>query len=337
MDPGSSPYNDAKRYFPILNDLMLWRKLGLRSYTVMSEMFGNQLFDYNKYHLNVFSSTDLLKGSCEDEIFESKVKCIEGEPFTVQSLPCKLSIETFDFVGYAMCGNNTIYLPLQELNATCQISVYSPLDSSEASQFRGLLHIKYDKKRLDWRHNVICIIIIIDFNNEKHTIIFTDFKRFNKTHFWSESRQNWLNPTNELDQAVGAIEHGTFLAVSRVSIRDYLLNFIQEYLFYNEVLSDINGELFNSKARDSDNIFFSDAYMIHIIWRTSCTSPEIDHRADCICRPRKIRKAFILIIISTIFIAITIYLRELHLQFIKILVHISSQFLVTHAENTWYN
>ena len=99
-------------------------------------------------------------------------------------------------------------------------------------------------------------MIIIDFNNEKHTIIFTDFKRFNKTHFWSESRQNWLNPTNELDQAVGAIEHGTFLAVSRVSIRDYLLNFIQEYLFYNEVLSDINGELFNSKARDSDNIFF---------------------------------------------------------------------------------
>ena len=76
MDPGSSPYNDAKRYFPILNDLMLWRKLGLRSYTVMSEMFGNQLFDYNKYHLNVFSSTDLLKGSCEDEIFESKVKCL---------------------------------------------------------------------------------------------------------------------------------------------------------------------------------------------------------------------------------------------------------------------
>ena len=149
MNPGSSPYNDAKRYFPILNDLMFWRKLGLRSDTVMSH-FGTeyQSFDYNKYHLNVFSSTDLLKGSCEDEIFESKVKCIEGEPFTMQSLPCKLSIETFDFVGYAMCGNNTIYLPLQELNATCQISVYSPLDSSEASQFRGLLYIKYDKK--DW-------------------------------------------------------------------------------------------------------------------------------------------------------------------------------------------
>ena len=44
------------------------------------------------------------------------------------------------------------------------------------------------------------------------------FKRFNKTHFWSESRQNWFNPTNELDQADGAIEHGTFLAASRVSI-----------------------------------------------------------------------------------------------------------------------
>ena len=24
-------------------------------------------------------------------------------------------------------------------------------------------------------------------------IVFTDFKRFNKTHFWSESKQEWLH------------------------------------------------------------------------------------------------------------------------------------------------
>ena len=86
MHPGSSLYNDAKRYFPILNDLMFWRKLGLGSGTDMS-YFGTEYrsFDYNKYHVNVFSSTDLLKGSCEEELFESKVKCIQGERFTLQT------------------------------------------------------------------------------------------------------------------------------------------------------------------------------------------------------------------------------------------------------------
>ena len=78
--PGSSPYNDAKRYFPILNDLIFWRKLGSNSGIDMPG-FGNNYvsFDFDRYHLNVFSSTDLLKGSSDKEDADSKIKHIEGQ------------------------------------------------------------------------------------------------------------------------------------------------------------------------------------------------------------------------------------------------------------------
>ena len=34
---------------------------------------------------------------------------------------------------------------------------------------------------------------ILDHNSDQMKVIFTDFKRFNETHFWSSSRQNWLH------------------------------------------------------------------------------------------------------------------------------------------------
>ena len=33
----------------------------------------------NPFYLKVFSSTDLLKGNCDDAVFESRIKCMQGK------------------------------------------------------------------------------------------------------------------------------------------------------------------------------------------------------------------------------------------------------------------
>ena len=79
MNPGLSPLNDSKRYFPILNDRIFWRKLGLKSGIDMWH-YGTEYrpFKFETFHLNVYSSTDLLKGSCQESLAESKMKCLKG-------------------------------------------------------------------------------------------------------------------------------------------------------------------------------------------------------------------------------------------------------------------
>ena len=75
MYPWKSPHNESKRYYPILNDRIFWRKLDFRSYVGM----GYQQSEFNKFYLYVFSSTDLLKGNCDDIVFESRIKCMQGK------------------------------------------------------------------------------------------------------------------------------------------------------------------------------------------------------------------------------------------------------------------
>ena len=74
---------------------------------------------------------------------------------------------------------------------------------------------------------------------------------------------------------------------------------------------------------------------VNQLYHTTCMSPETDYHANCICQPRKMRKSFILIVVLFVFIAMTIYLRELLLQLIKVLLQMSSQFYInSNTENT---
>ena len=47
--------------------------------------------EFNKFYLNVFSSTDLLKGNCDDIVFESRIKCMQGKKYRVSILKTVLS------------------------------------------------------------------------------------------------------------------------------------------------------------------------------------------------------------------------------------------------------
>ena len=85
--PWKSPHNESKRYYPILNDRIFWRKLDFRSYVGT----GYQQSEFNKFYLNVFSSTDLLKGNCDDIVFESRIKCMQGKKYKVSILKTVLS------------------------------------------------------------------------------------------------------------------------------------------------------------------------------------------------------------------------------------------------------
>ena len=87
MYPWNSPHNEAKRYYPILNERIFWRKLDFRSHIGM----GYPHSEFNKFYLNVFSSTDLLKGNCDDIVFESRIKCMQGKKYRVSILKTVLS------------------------------------------------------------------------------------------------------------------------------------------------------------------------------------------------------------------------------------------------------
>ena len=78
MYPWLSQHNESKRYYPILNDRIFWRKLDFRSYVGI----GYQQSEFQKFYLNVFSSTDILKGNCDDDVFESRIKCMQGNILT---------------------------------------------------------------------------------------------------------------------------------------------------------------------------------------------------------------------------------------------------------------
>ena len=75
----SSPYNEGARYFPIMNDRLLWRMWK------PSDLFERNInkkdpYDYGKFHLLTYSSTDLVKSACdENEFFVSKIKCLKGK------------------------------------------------------------------------------------------------------------------------------------------------------------------------------------------------------------------------------------------------------------------
>ena len=62
---------------------------------------------------------------------------------------------------------------------------------------------------------------------------------------------------NELDLASGAKEHGESQSQESYNLhKNCLTVLILEALFYNEVVSDASGELFNTKVRDSAHKFY---------------------------------------------------------------------------------
>ena len=64
-----------------MNDRLLWRlwkptDIYLWSYGP----FHNQAYDSRKFYLQTYSSTDLIKSSCDEkELFTSKIKCLKGK------------------------------------------------------------------------------------------------------------------------------------------------------------------------------------------------------------------------------------------------------------------
>ena len=76
-----SPYNEAKRYFPIMNDRILWRLW--KPTDIYLWTYGphhTQAYDSRKFYMQTYSSTDLIKSSCDrEELFTSKIKCLKGK------------------------------------------------------------------------------------------------------------------------------------------------------------------------------------------------------------------------------------------------------------------
>ena len=80
MHPSFSLNNDSKRIFPILNDRVYWRKIDYDP-LVHKWYYGINFRpdEFENFHLNVFSSTDLLKGSCDNNLdFQTRIKCMKG-------------------------------------------------------------------------------------------------------------------------------------------------------------------------------------------------------------------------------------------------------------------
>ena len=75
MHPSFSLNNDSKRIFPILNDRVYWRKIDYDpTFTI-----NFRPDEFQKFDLKFFSSTDLLKGSCDNNLdFQTRIKCMKG-------------------------------------------------------------------------------------------------------------------------------------------------------------------------------------------------------------------------------------------------------------------
>ena len=75
----TSPYNEAERYFPIMNDRLIWRLWNPDIYLWSYGPYHNQAYDSRKFYLQTYSSTDLIKSSCDEkELFTSRIKCLKG-------------------------------------------------------------------------------------------------------------------------------------------------------------------------------------------------------------------------------------------------------------------
>ena len=61
-----------------MNDRLFWRKLDFRIYFGTEYQLSEFENGNNPFYLNVFSSTDLLKGNCDGAVFESNIKCMQG-------------------------------------------------------------------------------------------------------------------------------------------------------------------------------------------------------------------------------------------------------------------
>ena len=76
----------------------------------------------------------------------------------------------------------------------------------DQNQLFGPKSIIVDQQQFLTRdHNVTCMIylylifFIPDSTDDAMQVIFTDFKRINETHFWSESSQEWLHQMADND------------------------------------------------------------------------------------------------------------------------------------------
>lgn len=135
MYPWKSPHNESKRYYPILNDRIFWRKLDFRSYVGT----GYQQSEFNKFYLNVFSSTDLLKGNYDDIVFESRIKCMQGKKYSesiLNTVLCSIG------VGFIISGFNLMGEQLELIMVT---------DEGDSLRFCWpVLDVAYI---LDWRNH----------------------------------------------------------------------------------------------------------------------------------------------------------------------------------------
>ena len=148
---------------------------------------------------------------------------------------------------------------------------------------------------------------IYEFVKEEDEVnIFTDFKRFNETHFWSESRQFWLTKGRISGNQDAVFFNQDFLFFDEVRFH-YYENYIQGRLtagepvrwslletwwFQFEVLSDEEGNLHNCKGKHS----------------------------TCICRPNEFIKYVYLISLScSLALILMIFLRE---SFFRIITRI---------------
>ena len=134
----SSPYNEGKRYFPIMNDRLIWRmwnpaNIGER-YLWSYGPYHENRYDSDKFYLQIYSSTDLVKSSCdENELFTSKIKCLEGRREMKKVWRSQKIIS-----GYYLCRDKSsvsVGTPI-DLDKACPDGITSFLNSSEAFAFQ---------------------------------------------------------------------------------------------------------------------------------------------------------------------------------------------------------
>ena len=104
--------------------------------------------------------------------------------------------------GYFICSNSrsakpkAIYGTLIDLNDACSNEIYSSLNSSEARALSG----SRSKIQFFFVNNFVNhgqeLADKMDISKNNEMNIFTDFKRYNTTFFWSQSRKFWLRQEN---------------------------------------------------------------------------------------------------------------------------------------------
>ena len=116
------------RNFPILNDRLLWRMVLV---TENSQWHYGKSYErmQEKYRFQVYSSTDLAKGSCDDHLFESKIRCLNGY-FICRS--AQFEYKNNQLIGSQLMGTSGVkYLPLERIETACPTGLDSPINVSE--------------------------------------------------------------------------------------------------------------------------------------------------------------------------------------------------------------